>query len=63
MRNEMHRSSEVALDRPSWHSCFFDEEAFPRALQASDNVIKGAVSRQMTLALVIDSEGYDTSLK
>ena len=46
------------------HVCFFDEEAYPRVLQASDNVIKGgAVRRQITSALVIHSEGDGTVLK
>jgi hypothetical protein len=63
MRNELYLSNEVALDGSSWHSCCFDEEAYPRALQASENVTKGAESRQMTLALVIHAEGEDASLK
>jgi hypothetical protein len=37
----MYFSNEVPLDGPSWYSCFFDEEAFLRALQASNNGIKG----------------------
>ena len=58
MRNELFLSNEVAPDGPSWHVCFFDEEAYPRGLQASDHVRKGiAVRRQVPSALVIHSEG------
>ena len=41
MRNELSFSSEVALGGPSWHVCCVDEEAYPRVLQASDQVLKG----------------------
>ena len=43
MCNELSFSSKVALDGSSWHVCCFDEEAYPRVLQASDNVIKGVL--------------------
>jgi hypothetical protein len=42
MRNELDLSNEVALDGPSWHVCYFDEEAYPFVLQASDQVRKGS---------------------
>ncbi len=61
MCNELSFSSKVALDGSSWHVCCLDEEAYPRVLQASDNVITGGVvSRQITSALVIHSEGDGT---
>ena len=64
MRNELYLSNEVALDGSSWQLSCFDEEAYPRILQASDNVIKGvAVNRQGTSTLVMHSEGDGTVLK
>jgi hypothetical protein len=41
MRNEVSFSSAVALDGPSRHVCWFDEEAYLRIVQARDHVIKG----------------------
>ncbi len=43
MRNELSFSSKVALDGSSWRVCCLDEEAYPRVLQASENVIKGVL--------------------
>jgi hypothetical protein len=43
MRNELSFSSEEALDGSSGHVCCLDEEAYPRVLQASDNLIKGVL--------------------
>ncbi len=61
MSNELSFLSEEALDGSSGHVCCFDEEAYPGVLQASDNLINGgAVRRQITSALVIDSEGDGT---
>ncbi len=46
MCNELSFSSKVALDGSSWHVCCLDEEAYPRVLQASDNVITGGCCKQ-----------------
>jgi hypothetical protein len=42
MRYELDLSNEVALDGSSMHVCYFDEEAYPSGLQASENVRKGS---------------------
>jgi len=43
MRNELSLSNDVALDGSPWHVYCLDEEAYPRGLQASDHVRKGAL--------------------
>lgn len=63
MRNELDLSNEVDLDSPSWHSSFFDEEVLlQNCKQARMDEREGVGSGQMTIALVIHSEGDDTSL-
>ena len=63
MRNEIYHSNEVALDSPSWHSCFFDEEVFlQNCKQALMDGREGVGSGHMIFALVVSSEGDDTFL-
>jgi hypothetical protein len=65
MRNELYLPNEMALDRLSRCTYFFDAKLFSDALAAGNKprreyrVVAG--SRQALLALVISSEGDDTA--
>jgi len=63
MRNELYLSNEVAREGPSWHSCCFDEEVLlQNCKQALMDEREGVISGQRIFALLISSEGDDTSL-
>ena len=64
MRNELHFSSEVALDGSSWHLWLGHEvEVVPHRQSAAGEEREGAGSRQGFFALLMHSEGEGTVLK